>query len=189
MGLPLALLPTAGAEAKPNTHDGFFIQMDIGAGSLGSEASTMFGDLELSGSAGEFSVTVGAAITQNFILAGQVWAVAVEDPSVEGNGHDFADADATLILSGVGLNVTYYLPSNFYFSATPSITSLEIDTDNHRREMDTGYGIRLAVGKEWWVSDEWGLGLNLQGAWSTNEDQEDTRDSYWIGIAFTATYN
>ena len=92
-------------------------------------------------------------------------------------------------LSGVGLNVTYYTPSNFYFSATPSVTVLNVETDDEDYETDAGFGVRVAIGKEWWVGDEWGLGLNGQFALSSNEDEGETWTTTWVGIAFSATFN
>ena len=46
-----------------------------------------------------------------------------------------------------------------------------------------------AIGKEWWVGDEWGLGLNGQFALSSNEDEGETWTTTWVGIAFSATFN
>lgn len=182
-------LPAVRAEAQANTHDGFFLQMDLGFGGMASKQDSGSSELEASGGAGEFSIALGGAIRENLILAGQAWAVAVDEPEIEVNGRDFGTSDATLTLSGFGLNVTYYLPSNFYFSATPSLTTLTVESDGDESETDTGFGLRLAVGKEWWVSDNWGLGLNGQAILSSNDDEGDTWSTAWVGIAFSATFN
>jgi len=53
--------------------------------------------------------------------------------------------------------------------------------------------MKLAVGKEWWVSDNWALGLNGQFAFSSNDDSEEAGapnwDTIWFGAAFSATFN
>jgi hypothetical protein len=179
----------AGYAAPPgyHQHDGFFLQLDAGFGGMGSTAS----DLKLSGSAGQFSVAVGGAVAENFILAGQAWGIAVNSPDVSVSGQRIGSADATLGLSGIGLNLTYYfMPINLYVSATPSIGALSLKQGGVTYQTDDGFALRLAVGKEWWVSTDWGLGLNVQyvhgsnpvqgaSAWTTN----------WFGAAFSATYN
>jgi hypothetical protein len=100
--------------------------------------------------------------------------------------------DTTLALSGVGVALTYYLkPYNAYFQATPSITTLRAERDGVDIETDTGFGVRLAVGKEWWVSHSWALGLNVQAAWSSNDLDVGGGGfgSQWYGLALSATYD
>lgn len=189
IGVSMACLPAVKAEAQARTHDGFFLQMDLGAGGMASTADSGGYEFEVSGVAGQFSIAVGGAIKNNLILAGRAWAVAAEDPTLEVDGADYGEADATVTLSGIGLDVTYYLPSNVYFSATPSLTTLTVESDGDDYDTDTGFGLRLAVGKEWWVSENWGLGLNGQAILSTNDDHGDTWTSAWVGIAFSATFN
>jgi hypothetical protein len=189
IALAVMLLPAARAEAQSRTHDGFFLQMDLGVGGMASKVDVGRNDVEASGGSGEFSIALGGAVARNLILAGQMWAVAAVDPTVKVDGHEIGDADATITLSGVGVNLTYYTQSNVYFSVTPSLTTLTFESDGDEEKTDTGFGVRLAVGKEWWVSDSWGLGLNGQVAFSTNEDQGETWNTAWVGIAFSATFN
>lgn len=188
--LVLLIGSSSTANAVPQTHDGFFLQMDLGIGGMGSLIDDGHDELEISGGAGEFSLAVGGAVTENLILAGHLWAMSAVEPTVKFNGRSLGQADATLTLSGIGLNVTnYFMPSNIYVSITPSITSLSLESDGTTGEADTGFGIRFAVGKEWWVSDEWGLGLNGQLAYSSNDDNGGTWGTAWVGLAFSATFN
>lgn len=196
----LAVLLAAGtAQAQESrsgvhTHDGFFLQMDLGPGWLGTSAEQGGTELDLSGGAGQFSIGLGGALTRNFILAGQLWSVAVADPTVEVNGNEVGEADATLSLTGIGVQLVYYfMPLNLYLSATPSITWLSIDDGAASGDSEAGFGMKLAVGKEWWVSDNWALGLNGQFAFSSNDDSEEAGapnwDTIWVGAAFSATFN
>lgn len=194
----LALLATGGiARAQPagyHEHDGFYLQMDLGLGAMGTKASSGGTDVELSGGAGQFSLALGGAVTPNFIIAGQLWGVSVSEPDVKVNGQSIGSAtDSSLGLSGVGLNLTYYfMPINLYVSATPSIGMLSTKQGGQTYETKNGFALRLAVGKEWWVSDNWGIGLNLQYAHSSNEDKGTNPPTWatnWFGVAFSATYN
>jgi hypothetical protein len=182
-----------------HTHDGFYLQMDLGFGAMSSSADDpLFGEVELSGGLGKtgaFSIGLGYAVVPNFILAAHFWGAGVIEPDVSVGGQDLGSAtDSTLSLTGVGLNLTYYfMPINIYVSVTPSLGSLTAEQGGNTSDSENGFAIRLAVGKEWWVSDNWGLGLNLQYAHSSNDDSADagapTWGTNWFGVAFSATYN
>jgi hypothetical protein len=173
-------------------HDGFYLRLDAGGGYMGSSASSGGTSMKLSGAAGEFSVAAGGAVTDNFIIAGQLWSVAVSSPTVTINGMSGSTSDSSLGLTGFGVDLTYYfMPTNIYVSATPSIATLSVSQGGASASTKSGFAFRLAVGKEWWVSDNWGLGLNAQYIHSSNPDQGSpfTFGSDWFGAAFSATFN
>ncbi len=191
-----AVLGTGGvarAGGLSHTHDGFFLQLDGGLGAMSSSASQGGIDMKLSGTAGEFSITLGGALTQSLVLGGQFWGVTVSSPKYELNGVSYGSADTTLGLSAFGLNVTYYvMPLNLYLQATPSIGILSAKSGGSSASTENGFAIRLAVGKEWWVSDNWGIGLNVQYAHASNKDKGTNPPTWatnWFGVAFSATYN
>ncbi len=198
----LATLGTADvarAGGLSHTHDGFYLQMDAGLGALSSKSSTFFdpffGDVDLafSGTAGQFSLALGGALTPNFVLAGRFWGVTVTSPEVKLSGQKVNATDITQGLSGVGLDLTYYfMPVNIYLTATPSIGLLSLEQGGETYKTKNGFALRLAAGKEWWVSDNWGIGLNVQYAFASNKDEgtdAPTWTSNWFGVAFCATYN
>jgi hypothetical protein len=127
VGVSTVFLPAVRAEAQANTHDGFFLQMDLGIGGMTSKVDSGSNDAEASGGAGEFSIAIGGAVSNSLIIAGQAWAVAADKPDLKVNGRDIGTSDATFTLSGFGLNVIYYFPSNVYLSATPSWTTLKVE--------------------------------------------------------------
>ncbi len=194
----LALLTTGSiARAQPagaHEHDGFFLQLDLGGGGMATTTSILGADLTVSGGAGQLSVAVGGAVARNFILAGQLWGASATEPEVKVNGQSLGSlSDATLSLTAVGLNLTYYfMPINIYVSATPSVGTLSVKQRGQSADTKSGFALRLAVGKEWWVSVDWGIGLNLQFAHASNQSQGTNAPTWatnWIGLAFSATYN
>jgi hypothetical protein len=56
-------------------------------------------------------------------------------------------------------------------------------------------GLDLDVGKEWWVSGNWGLGLSLRFRYidvapaNVGFGRDGRLDSFQIGLSFSATYN
>lgn len=190
LALILAAAPAAAQSSGVHTHDGFYLNLDLG---LGYAAATLETDPELkfSGGAGEFSIGLGYAVSERFIVAGRLWGVSVPEPEVEveGGGSGTAD-DVTFSLSGYGVDFTYYfLPVNVYVTATPSLVVASLDDGDTSSRSDAGFGLRLAVGKEWWVSDNWALGLNGQLAWASPEDEDVKIPSAWFGVGFSATFD
>ncbi|HTN51339.1 MAG TPA: hypothetical protein VML50_02960 [Anaeromyxobacter sp.] len=168
-------------------HDGFFLQLDLGGGGMGSSAL----DMKVSGGALQYSVAVGGAVAENFIIGGQLWGLAASSPTVS-NSVGSGSADS-LNFTGFGVNLTYYfMPVNIYVSATPSIGTLSLSANGLTGSTNSGFAMRLAAGKEWWVSTDWGLGFNIQYAHASNADKgagAPTWSTNWFGVAFSATYN
>jgi hypothetical protein len=185
---------SARAQTSVHTHDGFYLHLEGGVGSMSSSASQAGLDVELSGGTGEFAAGIGGALTPNLVLAGQFWGTNVSSPKVKMNGTTLGSASGSLGLSGIGLEITYYvMPHNFYVSAVPSFGTLTASSGGSSYSTKSGFAIKLAAGKEWWVSDDWGIGLNLQYAHSSNQDSDlagaPTWGTSWFGVAFSATYN
>jgi hypothetical protein len=192
----VAVLGTAGvvrAGGAPHTHDGFYLNLEAGLGGLSTSvtATNTGNDVKLSGGAAMFGIALGGAVTPNFVIGGRLWGAAASNPDLEINGQGGSTSDTSAGLSGIGLDLTYYLmPINIYFQATPSIGLLSVKELGTSYDFDSGFAIRLAVGKEW-VSDNWGIGLNVQYAHSSNDgkDLPGTWRTNWFGVAFSATYN
>src|SRR4029079_14699548 len=92
------------------------------------------------------------------------------DPDVEIDGRDLGDAedldrelgigdDAQLV--GIGIGLTYYImPVNVYVSGAVGIGQIVFENYHGDREgSDIGFASDVIVGKEWWVGDDWGLGV------------------------------
>ncbi len=69
-----------------------------------------------------------------------------------------------------------------------------VESDVEKFETDLGYGINVAIGKEWWVSDNWGIGVAGQLFYTVLPDENPKGEEFdlntaSIGILFTATFN
>lgn len=194
--LLLVLAPLTAAAQEPQRHTGFFIRPELGFGYFAAGASQNGLDLSITGSGPGLALAIGGAVSENFIIGGQVWDYIASKPTVtlKGGGLDLsatADADAGLVGYGVFLN-WYFMPSNMYLAVTPSLTRLVSTDGTDTATSDWGFGVRGAFGKEWWVSDNWGLGLAASLALSSNKDSgagAPTIGTFCIGLSFSATYN
>jgi hypothetical protein len=75
-----------------------------------------------------------------------------------------------------------------------AFTSAEIDDANSNPIYQTrdGIGIQLMVGKEWWISQDWGIGVAGEFIGASMKDKNDSSVT-WSADAFSilvsATYN
>jgi len=195
---PAAAPPGALVDPTIHRHKGFFIRPELGFGYFGTSASQGGITQKLSGGGGVFALAIGGAVSEDFILAGQVWDYVASDPtlSISGGGFDGSgtvNGSAALVGYGVLLN-WYFMPGNLYVAVTPSLTKVaSIDENGDTDTTDWGFGARVGLGKEWWVSDHWGLGLAGSIALSSNKYSVGggslTYGTFCAGLTFSATYN
>ena len=181
-------------------HEGFFLRLGIGLGYLNMRTEFLDEDLDIKGPAGHLQLALGGNLSPNLILFGQLFVNAINEPTVEFNGEEEDAEDLTASIGAVGIGMAYYLPSNVYFSGTLAVSQLRLSDDSGDEENDAeteaGPAFLAQIGKEWWVSENWGLGLAGQFILSSNEDDEDAEgeiDVTWttlgFGLLFSATYD
>jgi hypothetical protein len=192
-GAPPPAPAPAAADSTAHRHLGFFIRLDLGAGYLGSSASQGGLDSSISGFAVPFGVAVGGAVMENFILGGDVWAIAALSPSMNVNGITGTASDSSMGLSGLGLNLTCcFMPANVYVSFTPSMVMATLTVSRISADTQVGFGGKVGVGKEWWVGDHGGLGLAGQFFFGFSQDEgpnPPTWTTFGGTLAFSATCN
>lgn len=176
-------------------HVGVHVHADIGFAGSSSSAKEYGESAEMSGGGGAFSVAVGGAVVPNLILGGEIWGVGVSEPEArDWDGTRYDMIDTTLSAYGLGPRITYYaMPVNLYFSLTPSFTQLALSDDysEYSEESRWGFGLRGAIGKEWFVSPRWGLGLaGVMHASGNKWPEGGPRWKTWgAGLVFSASYN
>ncbi len=202
-GLALATLLVPGliyAQAPgENEHDGFFFRYQAGFGSGDAEGEFA----EQSGTAGFSTLQLGGAVTPSFVIHGG-FSYALISGDLEFSDGDSTTGDFVMLLPTVGVSF-YIMPINIYISPelyfagsatgsgddyiAPDGTPVIVEDSD--AESGQGFGVR--IGKEWWVSPNWGLGIALHYS-QVSFDFEDCDsqcgvDTSLFGIAFSATYN
>ena len=174
------------------------MRLTAGVGVLNMKDSLGGQDRTISGGGMAMSFAFGGALTPKLILYGELLMTAATDPRVD-SGETSQNLGYDRTLSGIGPGVAYYLiPSNVYFSGTLAFSKVtESSTNNgstNSRSVDItdmGIGASFMVGKEWWVSQNWGLGvagyLHLASMKMKNDDTKMTASA--VGVLFSATYN
>jgi hypothetical protein len=205
--LPLAAWSQEPASPEPPDpmayrHRGLYFHLESGAGYFRSANET--------GSASGLNIpvalSIGGTIVENLVIAGEIWGGLVLAP----NG---PIESPSILTTALGVNLTYYfMPANIYLSATPSIVVVgnlrtgckeaSFESPGCKGNGDEYYlsigkfGMRTAVGKEWWIGSHWAVGLALEFSFTLAGDVNfgtlgmPTKASAFIGaVAVGLTYN
>jgi hypothetical protein len=182
------------------THDGLYVRTHLGVGYARMSTTANGSNVVVSGVGLAYGVAVGATIKPNLAVYGTMTGVVIGDPSVEVGGLSFP-SDGTAGTIGLGAGASYYLePANVYVSGSLLANQLEVSDGKGKTIGKTkwGLGVEGLVGKEWWMSDNWGLGVAGQVLWATMKDQAEngltgTAAPTWTSMSFSlllsATYN
>ena len=156
------LIPAVAIAGEPRSHDGGFFFRVAPGGGYSRTAITEEGDrLAVKGTSGSVDFAIGAVVKKNLAVHVTLGAWSLIDPKVEFNGvEEVADnTSMTMVMFGGGF--TYYLgPSNVYLTASGGAAKLTSEIEGESGDSDTGIAFDAGLGKEWWVSDRWGIGLS-----------------------------
>jgi hypothetical protein len=183
----------AGAVQQPREHEGgILIRLSAGIGGTTSELEFDSGDkLELDEAGGNHNLAIGGIVTDNLAIHGTLFGWATKDPQLDLNGREIGTYSGTVTMNAVGGGLTWYImPVNIYLSGSLGFAWLSFKDQNVTVDTGTGGAIDLTIGKEWWVSDRWGLGvaLGLQG-YGIPADGGENFNGGSVSIRFSATFN
>ncbi len=189
-----ASLAAQALDDTTNRHKGFFLRLDAEGGYLKSSATFSGTDVSISGGAGGLGISIGGALIENLILYGHAYDTIAFNPTFTAGGTSTGTSNVSAGTVGYGIGICYYLmPANVYFSGTLAVTVLTANNGSTSSSTQAGPGGRIAIGKEWWVSDHWGLGIAGQLSFASNKDNSASGAPTWTTLAptlaFSATFN
>ena len=162
--------PAKKNEAAPGTahheHDGFYFRISFGLGEGSSRSDTSDDSLLPLPREGNpfrlgatFSLAMGVAVTENAILFGEyvlLESEAYEEWISQNIAHKERNVAST---HGLGVGLAYYLmPTNVHISTSIRASKMNRASFDFE-EPGWGIGAGLKVGKEWWLSKDWGVGV------------------------------
>lgn len=180
--------------AEAYVHDGLFLRLAPGLGWNNTDSDSGGNTLKMSGVSGLFNVAVGGAVSQDLILHLDASVVSTSDPEVKRNGADVSAEYSSSSTRMVGIGMTYYFPSNFYLTGAVGLAESSYEHLGSTTRTDAGYGANLMIGKEWWLSDNWGIGIAGQLLYTNCPSKPSVPgkpdfESTSLGVLFSATYN
>jgi hypothetical protein len=200
--------PTTGGSAPPpfvpngfHQHDGPWMRLQLGYGYLsGSISNAQDGIHEsFSGDGLTFAAAFGSVVRRNLVVYGELLLTHIankQDPPPAFNEDDLS-ADLTML--GVGPGLAYYLdPYDVYLSTSLAFTSIirtplgHLIPSNGNSIASYGIGVNFMVGKEWWLSADWGLGLAAQARFAGTGEHgsfETTVSASAYSLLVSSTFN
>ena len=187
------------ATSEPHVHDGFFLNFAMGMGYQSMDYTTYNYDEDTYGHSGlatDIDVKLGCSVTD--MVAVHITLTGDTPTESVGEGRDDNEVKANLSLLGIG--TTLYFPGNYLASASLGIGQFRVYDDistfharvvtNPDKYSRSGFAFQLAAGKEWWVSDNWGIGATAALLYGFETNLADARESSLsISLRFSATYN
>jgi hypothetical protein len=189
-----------------HTHDGVYVRLQAGMSyeRLTIEAAGVRGTIQGPGLC--LNVALGGAVTENLVLYGELFTALAVDPglTVSPSQQDVAVIDE-MTFRGIGPGIVYYFgATNAFLTTTLMLAKAEAravspslpSTSAYKAESRWGWAIEAQLGKEWWVSDNWGVGVALAGFFGRMKDRSSTVagevpmvTTSAASLLFSATYN
>ncbi|MEJ2637198.1 MAG: hypothetical protein P8184_18175 [Calditrichia bacterium] len=138
---------------------------------------------------------IGGTISKNLSLYGEAGNSLMSEPDVTWQNRSAQLENADFSVTDIGVGISYYfMPSNIYLSTTLTMSKNKIKADEiEEAETEAGLGIYLSAGKEWWVSNRWGLGFAIFGNFSQSRDKgngvEYNVTNRVFAVLFSATFD
>jgi hypothetical protein len=210
---PVRSYPAPYAEALApgaKSHDGFYLRLQFGVGYTSMSTSLNGTDLSFAGGGTGFDIALGAALNPHLIIYGTFISSTASDPEDKIKGQPLDSASHGMIVGAAGLGgfgavgvvglgggMAYYLDSNLFFAGSLLGSRLFVDDDNGKTaaRSDWGFTFEGLFGKEWWVSDNWGLGVSGRVLLGAMKDRPYTSENVatWqlaaFSLLFSASYN
>ena len=183
-------------------HDGLYIRVALGPSLLHASWKEETYDWSVTGTGFAIAVALGGSVLPNLVVYAELTRSVAFDPTRKVNDFSTTLTNYDVDLAGFGPGAAYYLvPANLYFSGTIAFSKLtssyngpsgsEGDGSDLEIFTKTDIGGTLMVGKEWWVSTNWGLGVAgivyLASMKRTNVDSRVTAEA--LSLVLSATYN
>lgn len=160
--------PAYPSKAGAQTHDGFYLRMGLGLGYLSAKDKLEFsfgnttssGDATISGTgvSGEFAL--GGTVAPGLVLGGASQFGVFPKPKVSSGGQSVT-ADNGVVLSSLGFLIDYYIDpkDGFHIQGLVGYATLQSTNSSNNSKTPSGLALSAGVGKEWWVGDEWSVGI------------------------------
>jgi hypothetical protein len=186
------------------THKGLYLSVTgglaFGAITLNATNST-FSTLEANGAGFQYDIKIGAIVSEeeNLILSFDAIGRAISAPSWTLDDtavYSTSSVSASDAMYGIGIT-KYFMPSNMFVSGTFGLGKFQIDYANSKVTSHSGFAFQLKGGKDWWVSDDWELGISVGLAHIAADDQSDPSNPSYSGtlstikvfVGLSVTYN
>lgn len=191
-----ALCAASTASAEPRTHDGFYFQGGVGVGYLNASADHGGGFKEsIYGVTTPISILLGGTVGP-VVIGGGFFADHATSPGAKVETPGFSASgsltDVTMTLIGLGVFADYYVDPHggLHFQPFVGWGGLERSYRGDSGGSDpTGLVMALGGGYDWWVGDEWSIGVMGRVAYAPLKFNDVSVPTVAPAILATFTYH
>jgi hypothetical protein len=171
------------------------MHLGFGYTSISSNQNTSY-----SGTSTSIGIAGGVAFAPNLIGFGNLSLVNISNASENIAGSPAGSVSGGVGWLALGPGIAYYVePINMYLAGTVALARANFASGGNSGTgngniTNWGLGGQLLVGKEWWVSQNWGLGVAGELVLSTAADANPAATAVtWttagFNLLFSATFN
>ncbi len=167
---PYAPAPPDAVPVGAERHDGFYLRVALGIGGVALERKTddeLFeGDPDsksnIRGGGGVFELSIGGTPAEGLVIAGTLLSHSVADPTLKFDGGEEVELSDPLLFALLGATVDWYPNAHrgFHFGGTLGPALAVVERSEGTPDIGgVGIGLSALAGYDWWVGDEWSLGV------------------------------
>jgi hypothetical protein len=193
------------------THDGFFFRIALGPGAFfGSGTERDNGRDSHEGSINGFALvgelSFGGTVGRGVVLGGGNWNAVALSPTMKGKGLNPATVETevrdpvVLPFGLVGPFLDWYVnpKEGFHIQTAVGLATggYEEPGDNEDTIFLTGIGGMIGLGHEWWIGEQWSMGIlargtfgSLSGTDPTDPNEEHSAILASPGVLLTFSYH
>jgi hypothetical protein len=172
--------PAQPFNAGSRKHDGFYLSLNLGPAFGGTIIkangnAVAYDEFIYRGEGLMVDLKIGGAIKEDLILSFDIIGRTITGPEGEQDGVSLGSASDKVKATdnSYGFGVTkYFMPHNIFASGTIGVGRMVLDTDGNTATSKWGPSLHAKIGKEWWVSKNWGLGASVGYGFTAADDKE-----------------
>ena len=196
---PRPRAPGFGLAPGAQTHDGLYLRMQLGLATVDLKGTIPGTTVTYAGAGASAGLAVGYTVAPHLTLYLDFLIAGAGNTTPHVNGYAQTGVQGSPNVFGIGPGLSFDFGPNVFVAATVLLAGVYVDDTNGSSlaSSKSGAAIELQLGKEWWVSDNWGLGLSGQFIYGSmkGSDRDPSLDAVpdWrvvaAAILFSATYN
>jgi hypothetical protein len=198
--------PRTSRTHSSHLHDGFYLRMALGISYLSNQTqikdslqTTIANDYQLHGVGPTIDFFIGGTPGRGLVIGGGIVSTAVSKPTITYGGRE-TQLNDNASAAVVGPFIDWYFNPRRGFHAQlltgiglSQVTPRRKDFNTNDTKSGSGFGIDLGIGHDWWISNQWSIGILARYQHSsttfknTQQDYQETRKTNVFGISTTFT--
>ncbi len=174
-----AAAPAATADETVHMHDGWYLSAGLGGGYFTDDFEQTFvvvreAQGQATGSSGAFHIALGGTPARGLVLGGAVLVDQVADPKITVDGVDVSDQDdisvGTFVLVGPFVDWYFTAGEGLHLMGVLGGASIRVKDASGSQDENVnpgGAGASVGLGYNWWVGEQWSLGVLGRGTGAT----------------------